>query len=119
MDLYISWVLLWGILPGLAFPNLNISLTILIFALFDILLMPALNPVLILGNGWSWGELLGLLIVLLPSILLSRWTVIDVNLNLRVALITIAYGLTMFWLLPSLIIELTGENWGELLLTQT
>src|SRR5262249_2561741 len=72
VDLYFSWALLWGALPPLAFPRHGLWKVIVALLVFDLLAMPACSPVIELSSKWLAGELLAIVIVLLPSILFSR-----------------------------------------------
>ena len=49
VDLYLGWALLWGPIPALAFPRLQVALVALVALWVDALLMPAMAPVVQLG----------------------------------------------------------------------
>ncbi|CAN5891167.1 hypothetical protein BH23ACT12_BH23ACT12_24210 [soil metagenome] len=73
IDLLIGWAALWGPIPALLLPNrpLLASLGVL---WFDLLFMPLIDKILLLGDGWPAGELLGTLVCVLPALLLVQWT---------------------------------------------
>ena len=56
VDLYLAWIVLWGVIPLLGFPSFSLPGTIAIFLLVDVVIMPALNPLLTLGRWWYLGE---------------------------------------------------------------
>lgn len=115
VDLYLGWVLMWGAVPTLAFPRLNLALVVVIMLAIDFIVMPASAPVVQLSPHWLMGEALGLGICLVPARLLARWTANSRYLAARVTLLALGYmGLT-FWVLPALILELTNGSWRSLI----
>lgn len=111
VDLFIGWVLLWGAIPAFTFPRLNLVLVIAVMLGIDLILMPAAAPVIQLQSGWWLREALGLSISLLPAQLLARWTANDRHLTNRVTILAFGYIGLSFWVLPNLILELTGGDW--------
>jgi hypothetical protein len=77
VDLYFSWIWLWGALPAIAFPSLPLSLVLVLAFAVDLVLMPAAGPVVTLAPTWLIGEALGLVAGLVPAQLLARWTMRD------------------------------------------
>src|SRR6185503_17003980 len=70
--------------------------------------MPAAWPVLQLGPQWLLGEGIALVIALLPSQLLGRWTVRDVRLPQRALLQMAAFTGLLFFVVP--VIAITGSS---------
>jgi len=74
LEFLIGWVVLWGVVPSLAFPTTSPLLVVTIFLGFDLALMPRMAPVLELGSSWLVGEGFALSFALLPSIFFARAT---------------------------------------------
>ena len=105
LELYLGWIILWGAVPILAFPVLDLPEVILIFGLLDLWLMGLLSPMLYLRLAWpQWliGEAAALTLVLTPAYCLARWTVDNTRLKLRAALQVALSGLLFFCLLPEI-----------------
>jgi protein-S-isoprenylcysteine O-methyltransferase Ste14 len=114
VDVYLGWTLLWGAVPALAFPRLNLALVALGLAWVDALCMPAMAPVVRLEPGWLAGEAVGALLCLVPAQLLARWTAEDRRLALRAALqVPLSAGISL-GLMPAIILEQTGGAWRPL-----
>lgn len=110
VDLYLGWVLLWGPAAALAFPALPLIGVLAIGAVLDLLLMPLARPVVVLGPGWLLGEIVGLLVVLLPAQLLARWTREQRRLAARAALQMVLFSGLLLGVLPALVLQLTGGS---------
>jgi protein-S-isoprenylcysteine O-methyltransferase Ste14 len=111
VDLYLGWAFLWGALPMLALPRAPIAMVVTLFAVLDIILMPACTPVVRLGDHWLIGEAVAIAACLIPAILLGRWTLHGQQLFGRVTLQAIGFSTFMLWLLPAIILEQTGGSW--------
>ena len=111
VELYLSWAWLWGFVLALAFPSLTLGAVLLIVLAADLVLMPALTPVLRLGPAWILGEVVGLLAGALPGQLLARWTSRDDRLAWRAVLQVLAFTGLMLFVLPAIVIEGSGSIW--------
>ena len=110
VDLYLGWALFWGALPALALSRAPLIAILLGLLWLDLMLMPQAEPVVQLGPGWIWGELIGVVALALPAQLLARWTERQTRLKARVTLQAIAFsGLTLF-VLPAVILEASGAS---------
>jgi protein-S-isoprenylcysteine O-methyltransferase Ste14 len=78
----------------------------------DLILMRSLEPYLILNSSWLIGELLALTVAFLPGLLVFRWTLEDARLRDRASLQVICAGGMLFWLVPSIALELDG-GWNQ------
>jgi len=107
--------LLWGAIPALTFPRLFLPLVIALLVGIDLLVMPAAGPVVQLGSRWLLGEMVALMLCLLPAQLLARWTIDDRCLTGRVLLQMGTFAGLMLGDLPAAIIQLTGGSWRPLL----
>ncbi len=114
VDLYLGWALLWGALPALAAPRLNLGLLLALMLAFDLVWMPLAEPVVQLGDRWLVGEILGLLVCLLPAQLLARWTRAGRHLAARATLQATAFSGLMLGVIPAVILQLTGDSWGTI-----
>ncbi|HTD95871.1 MAG TPA: methyltransferase [Edaphobacter sp.] len=113
LELYLGWVLLWGIVPQLAFPQRSIAWCASIMVAVDLLAMPMCKAVVHLGPSWLLGELVAVLLVLLPALCIARWTLNDTHLHLRATLQIAIAGLLFLFLLPEVIFALRpGEGWA-------
>jgi protein-S-isoprenylcysteine O-methyltransferase Ste14 len=111
VDLYLSWVWLWSVVPALAFRSLPLAVVMLLALAADLVLMPAAAPVVRLGPAWLTGELIGLFAGLLPGQLLARWTARGERLAARAVLQMIAFTGLLMLVLPAVVIEGSGGGW--------
>lgn len=113
--LYLGWAVFWGLLPQLAWPKLDVlSIAIVAFS-FDFLVMLYLSPALEVsrrGPVWLVGEAVGILLVLVPALLLFRWTENDEHLGFRAAGQVLLSGLIFLYLVPELVFALRPDTRG-------
>jgi protein-S-isoprenylcysteine O-methyltransferase Ste14 len=116
LELYLGWVILWGVVPQIAVSRLKIGWVLAIFALVDLILMPLCNSVVQLQPAWLLGETLCVGLVLLPAICLARWTEQGIHLKARAALQTVTAGLLLLFVVPEIVFVLRpGDGWTPLL----
>lgn len=101
ITVWIGWTMLWGPVALLALPRVPLVVVMAVALFLDLHLMPAVEPLLVLGTDWGRGEALALLVVLLPAQLLGRWTRDDRRLGGRVILHLIQFGMIMMVCLPA------------------
>lgn len=111
IDFWIGWGLLWGPVPAIAFPRLRLPYVVLLGLVVDLFAMPALAPVLHLHAHWLVGETVALVVVLVPSQWLARWTTEHRRLYARASLQVIAFGTVVIWLIPAIAIEGSATSW--------
>lgn len=119
--LYFGWAVFWGLLPQLAWPRLDVlSIAIVAFS-FDSVVMLYLSPALEVGHQiaqggtsptWLLGEVVGVLLVLVPAMLLFRWTEDDSHLNLRAGGQVLLSGLVFLYLVPEIVFALRPGTTG-------
>lgn len=114
-DLLVGWVVLWGTLPALVSSRVPIATLALAAAGLDFVVMPLLSPVVVLGPGWVFGELLALAVALVPSQILARWTRDGTRLEARALLLAVGFGAFVVWLLPALALDWSGRGLGNFL----
>lgn len=90
LELWFGWAVLWSAVPALCFARYRVITIFTWLALSDLLLMPTMRATVQLHWVWLEGELAGLLLVLLPSLLLQRWTVQGKHVCLRATLQVLA-----------------------------
>lgn len=96
----VGWVAAWALLPALSLPVAPVYAWAAALAWLDLLLMPRLAPVLVLGPGWLWGEALLVAVAFVPAWLLGRWTADDRRLYPRAALQAAGSALLAVGVLP-------------------
>jgi protein-S-isoprenylcysteine O-methyltransferase Ste14 len=111
VDLFLSWVWLWGVVLALAFPSLPLGAVLVVAFAADVVLMPAATPVVRLGPWWMLGEVVGLLGGLLPGQLLARWTSRDERLAERAVMQGLAFTALLMFVLPAIVIAGSGGTW--------
>lgn len=114
-DILIGGAILFG--PGLffAFPNvgpLMICLPIIIG--LHATLFSSLEPLVYAGPNWFLGVVFVFVTAHIPAIYLAKWTAEDRRLPMRCALLAIMTGGIIFAILPSLIMQAMGGEWGLL-----
>jgi protein-S-isoprenylcysteine O-methyltransferase Ste14 len=111
LDLWLSWAWLWGAVPLLAYPAMNLPALLAIALALDLVLMPAASPVLQLGPAWLTGEAVGLLTAFVPGQLLARWTLRDERVAWRALLQVIAFTGMVLFIIPAIAIEGSATEW--------
>lgn len=110
---WLGWMLLWGaVVPLVAFDR-ALGVTLVGVLWLDLIAMPLLEPVLVLESGWLLGELVAVLLVLLPGFLLARWTAEDTNLRARASLQVACAGALLIWLVPTVAVSRSG-GWADI-----
>jgi protein-S-isoprenylcysteine O-methyltransferase Ste14 len=114
VELWAGWLLLWGAVAPLVASRQSLASTLVGFFWLDLIVMPSLAPSVVLSSSWLAGELIALLVALLPGLLIFRWTVAETNLRGRASLQVIGAGGILLWLVPSIAFEVNG-GWGPVL----
>jgi len=115
LDLYLGWIVLWGVVPVLAFPAVPVPLVAAVMAWGDLLLMPLSEPLVRLGDSWLLGETAAVILILFPGLYLARWTMSGTHLHERVVLQAIAFTGIVLLVIPTAVLEQTGGDWQPLL----
>jgi protein-S-isoprenylcysteine O-methyltransferase Ste14 len=116
LELYFGWLVLWGVLPQLAFRRLPIVFCAGLMIVVDLLTMPLCRPVVLLGNDWLLGEAVAGLIVLIPGLGIARWTAEDSHLPARAVLQVVIAGMLFLYFVPELVFALRPvSGWTRLL----
>ncbi len=112
VSLWLGWSLVWGPVALLASRGRRVLVTILALGVVDIALMPALAPLVVLGEHWLVGEVVVLALVAFPGLSLGRLTWDADRLELRVALQVALFSALGAWLVPTLAFELVPGAWS-------
>ena len=110
VELIIGWAVAWGALPVLLRPRPRIVMLFAAALIADVLLMPSLSPVLVLGDRWIIGEAVALSSCLIPGALLGWWMSDDRRTGCRATLQVLTFALLAGVLLPALIVSLTTSG---------
>ena len=110
IDLYLGWVLLWGVLPNLVLPRAPIWMVPGVFLAVDLALMPACQPVVELSRTWLVGEAVALVLVLLPAALFSRWTADNTELEYRSLFWAITASSLLLFFVPEIFFTWSGHG---------
>ena len=113
-ELWFGWVVLWGAVAPLIGLHRPVTVTLIGFLWFDLIVMPSLEPVVVLGGSWTFGEILALSFALFPGLLLFRWTHDRSNLYGRASLQVVCAGAVLLWLIPLIILEVRDGELGLL-----
>ena len=118
VDLLLGWSVLWGVIPVMTFPKLQLWVVTALMAAFDLVAMPLCAPVVSLNQNWLLGEALALLIVLTPAVTLARWTADELHLPWRAAMLVALSGGVFLFLLPEIIFASTGHGGWQAMFAQ-
>jgi len=114
VDLYLGWAVMWGTLPALLLRYTRATLIVVGAIMLDLVAMPAMQPVVSLGQGWLAGEAIAIAMCLIPGIALASWTRTDAHVTRRAVLQGLAFaGLTLA-VLPTSILAQSGGSWDTL-----
>jgi len=116
LELWLGWIVLWGILPAWMLPTWGLWRTLALLAGFDLIFMPLCSASIHLGSNWLRGEALALGCVLLPGLCICHWTMRRTHLRLRVAFQLAIAALLFLFLVPEVLFALRpGVGWSPLL----
>ncbi len=112
LELYIGWMIAWGLVPQLALHRLPLWLCAICMGLLDLTVMPLCAPVVELGRHWLIGEVVCLLLVLIPALCIARFTLDNTHLVLRAWMqIAISGGVFLFLIPEIAFAARPGREW--------
>ena len=115
VELYLGWVVLWGIVPQLIFPHLRLWVVAVVMVAVDLAVMPLCAPVVQLGPHWMVGEAVAIGLVLAPALIVARWTLTDTYLPWRAALQVATSGMIFLYWVPEVVFAMRpGGRWQPL-----
>lgn len=101
---YLGWVIWWGVAAPILMGKLPVKRALLwvavAFLVVDLIAMPALRPVLLLGEHWMLGELAVIAVGLCPALWLSHATLLDRTVGRRAAMLTLGFVVFLLGVLP-------------------
>ncbi|MGL4746089.1 MAG: methyltransferase family protein [Dermatophilaceae bacterium] len=106
-----GWALAWGALPVLV--GGPPAWWWLAFVWTDLLLVPALDPLVTLGPGWLAGEAVLLVCVAAPALAMGRLTARRRLLGVRVALQVATFTGLFGWAATTLAFQQDGLGWAD------
>lgn len=115
LELWLGWAVLWSAVPVLCLSGLPLWVAVALLALCDVLLMPGMTTVSLHSN-WLVGEVVAVLLVLLPSLFLQRWTVQSRYVGARAAFQVLAAAGVFLYLPAELVFHVyPAPGWSEYL----
>jgi protein-S-isoprenylcysteine O-methyltransferase Ste14 len=115
LELFLGWILLWGLVPQLALPRFGIARSAVVMIAVDCVLMPMCGSALYLKTHWLVGETAAVAVVLIPALCIGHWTRENTHLRQRAALQIVTSGLLFLFLVPEIIFALRpGTGWAPL-----
>jgi protein-S-isoprenylcysteine O-methyltransferase Ste14 len=116
LELYLGWVIGWGVLPQIALQGMPVALSAVSMIALDVVGMPRLEPVVMLGPQWWTGEAVAVALVLIPSVLVAEWTLRGRHLRMRAWMQATIAGMICLVLIPELVFAVRpGAGWEPLL----
>ncbi|MGL5860908.1 MAG: methyltransferase, partial [Phycicoccus sp.] len=106
-----GWALTWGAIPAVV--GGSPGWWWLAFGWADVLLVPALDPLVVLGPGWLAGEAVLLGGVAAPALALGRLTAERRLLGVRVTLQVATFAGLFGWAAPTLALRRDGLGWAD------
>ncbi len=90
LDVVLAWAVLWAVVPALVM-RWHPALVIIIAVILDLIIMPLLQPLVILEANWLLGEGFAVILILVPAVLLARWSAARTKPAARAALVGVAF----------------------------
>lgn len=115
IDLWIGWSLWWGPVAVLVSRKVPWWLLVPGMVAADVVSMPLLKPLVVLGEYWLLGEAAAVLFALLPAIALARLTEADQKPVLRTCFHGLGWGGYMLLVLPACVLAWEGRDYVEAL----
>ena len=110
LSLYVGWIILWGVLPALLVSmkwlRNEIWKIVAVLVLLDLVTMNLFVPVMTLTSiRWLWGELLIVIVGLLPAVCLAKWVIYREQVVMRAGLISAAFVMLILVVLPTSVVS--------------
>jgi protein-S-isoprenylcysteine O-methyltransferase Ste14 len=115
IDLWIGWSIWWGPVAVLVSRVLPMTLLVIGMLIADVVSMPLLAPLVVLGEHWLVGEVAAILFALLPALALARLTEADKKPVLRTCFHGLGWGGYMLLVLPACVLAWEGRDYIDAL----
>lgn len=115
VDLWIGWAIWWGPVAILISRKWPALLVVAAMIAADLIFMPRLQPLIVLGDHWLVGEAAAVLFLLLPALALARLTEADRMPVLRTCFHALGWGGYMLLVLPACMLAWEGRDYFEAL----
>ncbi|CAN7157098.1 methyltransferase family protein [Pararhizobium sp. LjRoot238] len=115
VDLWIGWSIFWGPVAVILSRRVPTVLMIVVFVAADVVSMPLLEPLVVVGGRWLVGEAAGILFCLVPCLVLARLTEADSRPVLRTCFHGLGWGGYMLLVLPACVLAWEGRSYIEAL----
>lgn len=109
-DMLFGWMMAWGAIPGFLADRIHPAWWVLGAFALDLLFLPVLDPLIVMGPDWIVGEALLLVCSFLPGLLAARWTLQKRCLTGRAVLQAIAFCGLLMWFLPVSVLAREGRD---------
>ena len=113
VDLWIGWALWWGPVAVWMYARFNNIAVVAAMVMADAISMPHLAPLVVLGEHWWIGEVVGVLFALLPALVVARLTEADIKPVLRTCFHGLGWGGYMLLVLPACVLAWEGRDYIE------
>ncbi|MFC9897542.1 methyltransferase family protein [Nocardia sp. NPDC127579] len=122
VDLLFGWALLWGTLPPLVaarFPTVGVPAAVCgaagALVAVDAVVMGRFEPVVTLHRYWLLGEVVNVVVVLVPAVVLGVATARDTHLFARAAIQVNGFATLLGFVVPSAVFSVGAGDWTTLL----
>lgn len=109
-DILFGWVMAWGAIPGFLADRLHPVWWVLGALTLDVVFLPVLYPVIVMGPSWIAGEALLLIFSFLPGLLAARWTIQGRFPAGRALIQALAFGGLLVWIVPAAVLAREGRT---------
>ncbi|MEO4047647.1 hypothetical protein AAFN46_11215 [Pseudomonas sp. CAU 1711] len=110
IDVWIGWALWWGPVAVMLVRLMGLWPVLAGMVAVDLVSMPLLEPLVLLGPNWQVGEPVAIGLSLLPSLAFAHWTASDRHPLLRTGLHILGWGGYVLWVLPACALAWEGRS---------
>ena len=112
LELWCGWAVLWSVTSVFVLGRHNVFASVMFLTAFDLTVMPLCPATLHLHRYWIAGEGVAVLLVLLPSLCLQRWTLRGTHLQGRAALQVMTAALVFLYLPAEVVFQTVDHGCG-------
>ncbi len=115
IDIWIGWAVWWGPVAVFALRYLRPLVIVAIFVAIDVVSMPLLKPLVVLGDAWLIGEVAAVALCLAPAMLAGILTRDDRRPQWRALFHAFGWGGYLLLVIPAAVLAYEGRAYSELL----